>query len=135
MTSLFHAPPANTANGTRDSRTQRRALLFFPARPAQQPCKFGSPQTPKEVRNRIRREEEQRRCHMFDLDPGILFSGMAVSTIGLGMFIYGKKRPELKCIIIGLVMCIFPMFVHSLLVMWGLAAAGVAGAAMLPSSD
>lgn len=72
---------------------------------------------------------------MFDLDPAQLFSGMAISTVGLGMFIYGKKRPEPKCILIGLAMCIYPMFVSSLLVMWGLAAAGVAGAVALPSAE
>lgn len=72
---------------------------------------------------------------MFDLDPGILFSGLIISAIGMGMFIYGKKRPEPKCLFLGLAMCVFPMFVHSLLVMWGLAASCMAGAYALPSSE
>jgi hypothetical protein len=72
---------------------------------------------------------------MFNLDPALLFSGLLISSVGVGMFIYGKKRPEPKCILIGLAMCVFPMFVHSLLLMWGIAAGCIAGAVALPSAE
>ena len=55
--------------------------------------------------------------------------------IGMGMFIYGKKTQQPKCLGIGAAMCVFPYFVHSMLLMWGLAALGMAGAYFLPRFD
>ncbi len=66
---------------------------------------------------------------MMDLsNPGLLISGLIISTIGMGLFVYGKRSEDLKCLGLGLVMMVFPVFVHSLLLMW-LAAAGCLGAA------
>jgi hypothetical protein len=63
---------------------------------------------------------------------GQLISGLFIGAVGLAMFIYGKKRPEPKCLGIGLAMCIYPYFVHSMVIMWGIAALCVAGAYVLP---
>ena len=65
-------------------------------------------------------------------DPGLLISGFLISMIGLGMFIHGKKMEKLPNLGVGLVMMIFPMFVHSLLLMWVIAGVCVVGAFFLP---
>lgn len=68
-------------------------------------------------------------------NPGVLFSGLAISTIGLAVFIHGKKMDKLSNLGIGLVMMIYPIFVHSLLWMWVIAAACVAGIFLLPDGS
>lgn len=68
-------------------------------------------------------------------DPGLLFSGLLISAVGMGLFIYGKKSRELKSLGIGIAMCVFPLFVHSLLLMWALAGVCVASAYFLPRVD
>jgi len=68
-------------------------------------------------------------------DPTLIFSGLFISALGMAFFIYGKKAQELKCLGIGVAMCVFPYFVHSLLLMWVLAGACMAGAYLLPRID
>lgn len=65
-------------------------------------------------------------------DPSILFSSLFIGAIGAGLFIYGKKAERFKCIAIGILMCVYPYFVSSLLLMWAIAALCVAGAWFLP---
>lgn len=66
-------------------------------------------------------------CSM-DLDhPGVLFSGLILGCIGMGFFIYGKKQGRFDCLAVGAVLSAIPFFAHSLLVMWGVAAACVGG--------
>ncbi len=49
--------------------------------------------------------EEER--HSMDLsDPGLMFSGLVISMIGLGFFIHGKKMERLRNLFIGLAMVI-----------------------------
>ena len=67
-------------------------------------------------------------------NPSVLFSGLFIGLIGLGLLMYGKKSMEPKCIGFGLAMCIYPYFITSLLVMWALAALCVAGVYYLPRS-
>jgi hypothetical protein len=64
--------------------------------------------------------------------PGLLFSGFAISMVGLAVFIHGKKAEKVRNLLIGLAMMIFPMFVHSLLLMWVIAGACMAGVFVLP---
>jgi len=66
---------------------------------------------------------------------GLLFSGLLIGTVGVGMFIYGKKRPEPKCMLIGIAMCVYPYFVSSLALMWVIAVACMAAVYMLPSFE
>lgn len=47
-----------------------------------------------------------------DLSSGGLIAGMLVSTIGFGIFLYGKKATEFPQILTGLAMMGFPTFVH-----------------------
>jgi hypothetical protein len=66
---------------------------------------------------------------------GLLFSGLLIGAVGLGMFIYGKKRPEPKCLLIGIAMCVYPYFVSSVVLMWVIAVACIAAAYALPSFE
>jgi len=66
---------------------------------------------------------------------GLLFSGLLIGAVGLGMFLYGKKRPEPKCLLIGLAMCVYPYFVSSVVWMWIIAVACLAAAYALPSFE
>ena len=56
-------------------------------------------------------------------NPWTLTSGALIGLIGAAIFIYGKKQQNLRCLAGGVVLCVFPMFVTSLLAMWGIAAA------------
>jgi hypothetical protein len=49
---------------------------------------------------------------LFDLSPGALLAGMLVSTIGMGLFVYGKRAERLPQILAGLALMVFPVFVH-----------------------
>jgi hypothetical protein len=49
------------------------------------------------------------------MDPGLLFAGGAVSMIGMGVFIYGKRMQHVASLGIGLSMMVYPMFVQSFL--------------------
>lgn len=71
-----------------------------------------------------------------DLDhPGLLISSFVISVIGMGLFAHGKRAGNFKSLTIGLLMCVFPYFVHSLLVMWLGAGACVGGMFVLPSNE
>ena len=59
--------------------------------------------------------------------PGILFSGLAIGSIGALLFFYGKKNQDLRCLFTGIAMCVFPYFVSSLAIMWLAAAACLGG--------
>jgi len=52
------------------------------------------------------------------LEPGVLFSSLLISMIGLGMFLYGKKSERPMYIFGGLAMSTFPYFVHNPMMMW-----------------
>ena len=68
-----------------------------------------------------------------DLDhPGLLLSSMLIGLLGFAVLIYGKKSGDVRSLVIGLAMCVFPYFVHSLLTMWLLTAAGVGGLCVRP---
>ena len=65
-------------------------------------------------------------------NPVLLFSGLVISTIGLALFIHGKKMERLRNLLIGLAMMIYPIFIPSVLWLWVVAAACVAGVFLLP---
>ena len=67
-------------------------------------------------------------------NPGILLSGLLISIAGLALFVQGKKSQDLRSLGVGLALMVYPIFVHSLLVMW--IVAGVCAGAMylLPRS-
>ncbi len=65
-------------------------------------------------------------------NPGLLLSGLVISMVGLAIFVYGKRMEKAKSLCIGLVMMVFPMFIPSVLWMWLIAGACVAGLYVLP---
>jgi hypothetical protein len=68
-------------------------------------------------------------------DPGSLVSGFVISTIGLALFMHGKKVQRLRNLGLGLAMMVFPIFVHSLVLMWAIACACIVGAFVLPDGS
>ncbi|MFG0284623.1 MAG: hypothetical protein ACF8R7_09400 [Phycisphaerales bacterium JB039] len=54
---------------------------------------------------------------MFD-SPAVLLSSLIIGLAGMGLLIYGKKQSNLKCLAAGAGLCVYPYFVHSLIVMW-----------------
>lgn len=62
-----------------------------------------------------------------DMSPGMLLSSLIIGGVGTVLLMYGKRAERLPPFVGGLAMCVFPMFVHSLLVMWLGAAACCAG--------
>jgi hypothetical protein len=68
-------------------------------------------------------------------DPGLLFSGLAISIVGLALFVHGKKMEKLRNLGLGLALMVFPVFVHSLLWMWVIAGACLAGVFLLPEGN
>ncbi|MCZ6834651.1 MAG: hypothetical protein O7G85_02660 [Planctomycetota bacterium] len=66
------------------------------------------------------------------MDPGPLISGALISLVGLAIFLYGKKMEDFKSIGIGLAMMTYPIFIHSVLLMWLIAAICIAGMYLLP---
>ncbi len=65
-------------------------------------------------------------------DPSLLISGLFIGLVGAALFMYGKKESNLRCLGTGVVLCVYPYFVSSLLVLWLIAAACV-GALFLTS--
>ena len=46
-----------------------------------------------------------------DLSPSTLFAGMLISSIGFGLFLYGKKATRFPQLVTGLILMAFPYFV------------------------
>ncbi len=59
--------------------------------------------------------------------PAILFSGLIIGTLGMGLFIYGKKSEQPAPLAVGLGVCALPMMVHSLILLWAITGATIAG--------
>ena len=68
-------------------------------------------------------------------NTGLLISGLIIGAIGMGVFMYGKKQGNLKCIAVGLGMSVFPYFVPSVLATWLIAGVCLAGLYLLPSGE
>ncbi len=67
-------------------------------------------------------------------NPGILLSGLLISIAGLAVFVYGKKSEDMRSLGVGLALMVYPIFVHSLLVMWLIAGACAGALYLLPRS-
>lgn len=59
-------------------------------------------------------------------DPWVLMSGLILGAIGAGLFIYGKKQTDFRCLAAGVALCVVPYFIGSMLVLW-LVSAGIVG--------
>jgi len=58
-----------------------------------------------------------------DLTAGSLMASLLVSSIGLALFLFGKREVRLPQLVAGLTMMVFPYFVTDPLPMLGIAAA------------
>jgi hypothetical protein len=56
-----------------------------------------------------------------DIDANSLLAGMLVSSIGFVLFVYGKKQSRFPQLVVGLVLMVYPYFVPSALLMFGIA--------------
>jgi hypothetical protein len=60
-------------------------------------------------------------------DPWLLISGLVLGAIGAGLFIYGKKQSDLRCLAAGVALCVVPYFIGSVLVLWLFGAGTIGG--------
>lgn len=60
-------------------------------------------------------------------NPVALFSGLFLSMIGTVLILYGKKQSSLVAIGGGLVLCVLPMIVASVIATWLLSGACICG--------
>jgi hypothetical protein len=64
-------------------------------------------------------------------NPWSLFSGLLISCVGMGYFLYGKKAQKLWPLLAGLALGIYPYFISSVWLMWALALGIMGGVYML----
>jgi hypothetical protein len=62
-----------------------------------------------------------------DLPLGALVSGLVLGLLGTALFIYGKKAERAAPALAGIVLCVAPVLVASLLWQWVIAAGCLAG--------
>lgn len=53
-----------------------------------------------------------------DLSMSLVLSGLVLGSLGFGIFIWGKKQQELPAILVGILLSLFPMFIHSVGLLW-----------------
>jgi membrane associated rhomboid family serine protease len=63
-------------------------------------------------------------------NPMSLFSGLLIGLLGTALFIYGKKQERPLVLMVGIGLCLMPMFVASVLVQWLITIAGCGGLAV-----
>jgi len=68
-------------------------------------------------------------------NPASLVSGLLISVIGMGLFIYGKKQAAPAPLLAGVALCVFPYFVASVLWMWLITGACLGGLYALSRSN
>jgi hypothetical protein len=59
--------------------------------------------------------------------PAMFISSAFIGLVGTALFLYGKKQPDLRCLFTGVGMCVYPFFIHSVILLWVVFAAMVAG--------
>lgn len=55
--------------------------------------------------------------------PGALISGLFIGLIGMALFVMGKRAGDLKLLLAGLAMCVYPYFIENVWLMWAITAA------------
>jgi len=56
----------------------------------------------------------------FDISPAALLVSLVVSTIGMSLFIYGKKQFRVPQLVTGILLMVYPLFVTGASVMLGI---------------
>lgn len=62
-----------------------------------------------------------------DFDASSLLASLLVGSIGLGLFLYGKKQTRLPQLLVGLALMAFPYFVSSAALVYAIAGGLLAG--------
>ncbi len=62
-----------------------------------------------------------------DFSAGPLFTSLVISTLGFGLFRYGRKAERLPQLITGVILMAFPYFVPGVVTMIGIAACLLGG--------
>lgn len=60
-------------------------------------------------------------------NPAALISSILIGVIGMGLFVYGKKQQSLPPLLAGVMLCVFPYFVASVMLMWLITAGCLGG--------
>ena len=55
------------------------------------------------------------------LDPGVLFLSMVISSLGLGIFVYGKRNARGPQLVVGAALMVFPYFTSAATPLMGIA--------------
>lgn len=61
------------------------------------------------------------------LSPGMLLSGVVIGSIGFGLFLYGKKVGNMKCLGAGIAVSVAPYFAPTVAIMWLITGGLIAG--------
>lgn len=64
---------------------------------------------------------------LMDLDATALFSALVLGSIGLGLFVYGKKQARVPQLLAGILLMVIPILPGGSWTHWGLGAAVLAG--------
>jgi hypothetical protein len=59
--------------------------------------------------------------------PGSLMASLAVGSVGLGLFMYGRRRQAMSHLSVGVTMMVYPYFVTGTVLMLGIGGALLAG--------
>lgn len=49
-----------------------------------------------------------------------VFAGLLFGAIGMGAMIYGKKRSNIKAVLIGIGLSVYPFFIEETILMYGI---------------
>ncbi len=64
-------------------------------------------------------------------NPWLLASGLLIGLVGLMVLNHGRREVNLRMLSAGLFLCVYPYFVSSLLLLWGVFAATLAVLALV----
>ncbi len=56
-------------------------------------------------------------------DPGVMLSGVLIGTVGMGLFLYGKKAADYRALLMGVALSVLPLVAHTMLLLWGVTGA------------
>lgn len=60
-------------------------------------------------------------------DPWMMMSGLLIGGVGFILFTYGRREQNLKALGSGVLLCVYPYFVPSILALWLVFAAILGG--------
>jgi hypothetical protein len=55
------------------------------------------------------------------MDPWWLFISLVIGSLGMALFVYGKKQARIPPLVLGILMMVYPYFISNLWLMSGIA--------------